>query len=191
LLCRCRCRRRRARSLALQWCRAFVPSSACRVPAHCRHPHVCTAVVRHALARTPEGLSPSVLSCSPEVQSFASSGQRLMANTHTAAARNAGATGLSSPLWSFPAAPSCLAGNFTVRSDAHARKAVPLYGALALSKPHRPQSRRPCQDRVVVPLALAAVDLSCVLPHRVSPELVVAEPEFRPKATPFFTQTKP
>jgi hypothetical protein len=113
-----------------------------------------------------------------------------MANTHTAVARNVGAAGLSSPLWSFPDVSSCLAGNFTVRTDARARKAVPLYGALALSKPHRSQSHRPCQDRVVVPLALAAVDLWCVPPRRVSPELVVAEPEFRPKATPFFTQTK-
>jgi hypothetical protein len=114
-----------------------------------------------------------------------------MANTHTAVAQNFGAAGLSSPLWSFPATPSCLARNFTVRSDAPARKAVPLYDALALSKPHRPQSRRPCQDRVVVPLALSVVDLWCVPPRPVSPELVVAEPEFRPKATPFFTQTKP
>jgi hypothetical protein len=99
--CRCRCRRRRARCLALQWCRTFVPMSAHRVPARCRHPHVCTAVVRHTPARTPERLNPSVLSCSFEVQRSAFSGQRLMANTHTAVARNAGAAGLSSPLWSF------------------------------------------------------------------------------------------
>jgi hypothetical protein len=52
----------------------LVPTSARRVPARCRHPHVCTAVVRHALARTPEGLNPSVLSCSPEVQSSTFSG---------------------------------------------------------------------------------------------------------------------
>jgi hypothetical protein len=61
-----------------------------------------------------------------------------MANTHTVVARNAGAAGLSLPLWSFPAVPSCLAGNFTVRSDAPARKAVPPHDALALSKPRRP-----------------------------------------------------
>jgi hypothetical protein len=47
-----------------------------------------------------------------------------MANTHTAVARNAGAAGLSSPLWSFPAVPSCLTRNFTVRSDARAREDV-------------------------------------------------------------------
>jgi hypothetical protein len=39
-------------------------------------------------------------------------------------ARNAGAAGLSSPLWFFPAVPSCLTGNFTVRSDAHTREVV-------------------------------------------------------------------
>jgi hypothetical protein len=114
-----------------------------------------------------------------------------MANTHTAVARKAGAADLSSPLWSFPAAPSCSTENFTIRSEARARKAKPPYGALALSKPLRPQSRRPCQDCVIVPLALTVVDLWCVPPRRVSPELVVAEPEFRPRATPFFTQTKP
>jgi hypothetical protein len=105
-----------------------------------------------------------------------------MSNTHTAVAQNAGAADLSSPLRSFPAAPSCSTENFIVRSDARAHKAVPPYGTLALSKPHRPQSH---------PLALAAVDLWCVPPRRVSPELVVAEPEFQPKATPFFTQTEP
>jgi hypothetical protein len=123
-----------------------------------------------------------------------------MANTHTHThththtpqqTRNDGAADLSSPLRSFPDVPSCSAGNFTVRSDARARKDVPPYGALALSKPRRPRSRRPCHDRAVVPLALAAVDLWCVPPRRVTPELVLAELEFRPKATPFFTQTKP
>jgi hypothetical protein len=44
-LCRCRCRRRRARSLALQWCRTFVPTSARRVPARRRHPHTEHATV--------------------------------------------------------------------------------------------------------------------------------------------------
>jgi hypothetical protein len=39
-------------------------------------------------------------------------------------ARNAGAAGLSSPLWFFPAVPSCLTGNFTVRSDARTREVV-------------------------------------------------------------------
>jgi hypothetical protein len=39
-------------------------------------------------------------------------------------ARNAGAAGLSSPLWFFPAVPSCLTGNLTVRSDAHTREVV-------------------------------------------------------------------
>jgi hypothetical protein len=78
--CRCRCRRRRARSLALQWCHTFVPTSARQVPARRRHPHRCAAVVRHALARTPEGLSLSVLLCNlfthvlPWVQSSTFSG---------------------------------------------------------------------------------------------------------------------
>jgi hypothetical protein len=41
----------------------LVPTSARRVPARRRHPHGCTTVVWHALARTPEGLDPSVLLC--------------------------------------------------------------------------------------------------------------------------------
>jgi hypothetical protein len=39
-------------------------------------------------------------------------------------ARNAGDAGLSSPLWFLPAVPSCLTGNFTVRSDARTREVV-------------------------------------------------------------------
>jgi hypothetical protein len=68
------------RSLALQWCRSFVPTSARRVPARHRHPHRCAAFVWHALARTPEGLNPSVLPCNlfthvlPWVQSSTFSG---------------------------------------------------------------------------------------------------------------------
>jgi hypothetical protein len=42
-------------------------------------------------------------------------------------------------------------------------------------------------DCVVDPLALAVVVLWCILPRHVAPELVIAEPEFRPIATPFFT----
>jgi hypothetical protein len=76
-----------------------------------------------------------------------------------------------------PVLPTCF------RSSGH----VPLYGALALSKPHRPQSCRPCHDRVFDPLALAVVALCCVPPRHVAPELVIAEPELRPMATPFFT----
>jgi hypothetical protein len=102
--------------------------------------------------------------CSPGSKVLPFLGRGFVANTHTAVAWNAGAVGLCSPLWSFPAAPSCSTENFIVRSDARAHKVVPSYGALALSKPHRPQSRRPCWDRVVDPLALATVDLWCVPP---------------------------
>jgi hypothetical protein len=38
VVCRCRFLPQRARSLALQWCRTFVPTSARRVPARRRHP---------------------------------------------------------------------------------------------------------------------------------------------------------
>jgi hypothetical protein len=45
--------------------------------------------------------------------------------------------------------------------------------------------------RTVLSLPLPSLSWTSVLPRRVSPELVVAELGSRPRATPFFTQTKP
>jgi hypothetical protein len=45
VVCRCRCLPQRACSLALQWCRTFVPTSARRVSARRRHPHTEHATV--------------------------------------------------------------------------------------------------------------------------------------------------
>jgi hypothetical protein len=166
--CRCRCRHRRARSFALLLCHSFVrrasPSSGSLLAP--------TRLHRRRSARTrtytrgAEPLSSLVLSRSPKFCLF-------WVETHGQQSHR------SEPGMSVP--PTCL----------HRSGPVPLYGALALSKPHRPQSRRPCHDCVVDPLALAVVVLWCILPRHVAPELVIAEPEFRPIATPFFTPNKP
>jgi hypothetical protein len=62
--------------------------------------------------------------CSPRSEVLPFLGRGFMAKHTPPRARNAGAAGLSSPLWFFPAVPSCLTGNFTVRSDARTREVV-------------------------------------------------------------------
>jgi hypothetical protein len=167
----------------------LVPTSARRVLARCRHPHVCTAVVRHALARTPEGLNPLVLLCSPGSKVLPFLGMGLMANTHR---REPG----------MPVPPACLrrSGPFPLR-----RRARPRTSPLGQKHARAGLSLRmvlwPCPSRVgcdpvalvrtVLSLPLPSPPWTSVPPRRVSPELVVAEPGSRPRATPFFTQTKP
>jgi hypothetical protein len=62
--------------------------------------------------------------CSPWSEVLLFLGRGFMAKHTPPRARNAGAADLSSPLWFFPAVPSCLTGNFTVRSDARTREVV-------------------------------------------------------------------
>jgi hypothetical protein len=62
--------------------------------------------------------------CSPGSKVLPFLGRGSMAKHTPPRARNAGAAGLSSPLWFFPAVPSCLTGNFTVGSDARTREVV-------------------------------------------------------------------
>jgi hypothetical protein len=82
-------------------------------------------------------------------------------------ARNAGAAGLSSSLWFFPAVPSCLTGNFTVRSDARTREVVrrrmspinaarPFLAVFPFSVPLPSARRQFCVAAMAVPSAFNA-----------------------------------
>jgi hypothetical protein len=62
--------------------------------------------------------------CSPGSEVLPFLGRGFMAKHTPPRARNAGAAGLSSPLWFFPSVASCLTGNFTVRSDARTHEVV-------------------------------------------------------------------
>jgi hypothetical protein len=101
-----------------------------------------------------------------------------------------------------PVPPACLcrSGPFSLRRRARPRTS-PLGRKHACARLSLRMVLWPCPRhvgcdpvalvRTVLSLPLPSPSWTSVPPRRVSPELVVAEPGSRPRATPFFTQTKP
>jgi hypothetical protein len=130
VVCRCRCLPQHARSLlyivlilsrqAHAEFRLAVGTHTVAPPTFGTHSHV------HPRAESLSSFVQPVHTCAPLGPKFYLFWVGDSWPTHTVVARNVGAADLSSPLQSFPAVPSCLVGNFTVRSDARAREVVRL-----------------------------------------------------------------